>query len=73
MRTAFHINLPMVPIQLPTAQPSSNSGLIELPVLYGGSSLMYMHKGLPVWGKKKCCKKYKEKGKKRCKRCPEKN
>lgn len=26
-----------------------------------------------TWCKKKCCKKYKEKGKKRCKKCPEKN
>jgi len=44
-----------------------------LPVLNAG----FVLPGLSIpWGmvcKKKCCKKYKEKGKKRCKKCPEKN
>jgi len=63
----------MAPNQLPPMQVSNNSLLFELPVLYGGATLMYMHKEMPACGKKKCCKKYKEKGKKRCKKCPEKN
>jgi len=57
--------------QLSPTQVFNSSILIELPVLYGGATLM--HKEMPACGKKKCCKKYKEKGKKRCKKCPEKN
>lgn len=59
-------------------QPTSNikcatTGFIGLPVIELPSSMLQMHVKMPLWCKKKCCKKYKEKGKKRCKKCPEKN
>lgn len=48
-------------------------GFLELPILTFNSSLFGMNTEMPFCCKKKCCKKYKEKGKKRCKKCPEKN
>lgn len=58
--------------------PSSNiktvtPGFIQLPILGVSNSFILLHTEMTVWCKKKCCKKYKEKGKKRCKKCPEKN
>jgi hypothetical protein len=46
---------------------------IQLPVIELPYSLIQIEAAIPFWCKKKCCKKYKEKGKKRCKKCPEKN
>jgi hypothetical protein len=61
-------------------QPSSSSilksiqpGFVALPVIDFPYSMIQMRTAFPIWCKKKCCKKYKEKGKKRCKKCPEKN
>jgi ferric iron reductase protein FhuF len=45
----------------------------QLPIVETECVGMFMHNHLQIWCKKKCCKKYKEKGKKRCKKCPEKN
>jgi len=61
---------------LPTTSSTSKSiatGFVQLPIVGVTYSQIRMHVEIPVWCKKKCCKKYKEKGKKRCKKCPEKN
>jgi len=66
----------LIPYQQENEIFSPSSGFLELPQACPNSILagfgMYST-DLSIWCKKKCCKKYKEKGKKRCKKCPEKN
>ena len=49
------------------------SFFFQLPILEAECSSFFNANPLKIWCKKKCCKKYKEKGKKRCKKCPEKH
>lgn len=49
-------------------EPASTFTYIDLPVVMYGSAEV-----IPFWCKKKCCKKYKKPGKKRCKNCPKKH
>jgi len=64
------------PMLKPTPMPNDSMGtpsLFQLPVLGQENILFNNSYPASIWCKKKCCKKYKEKGKKRCKKCPEKN
>lgn len=55
------------------AYTDNTSAFYQLPIVESPLHSVVFLRDFPMWCKKKCCKKYKEKGKKRCKKCPEKN
>jgi hypothetical protein len=60
-------------MQTSETTPYNTSAFIQLPIVELSTPFLLWESDMSIWCKKKCCKKYKEKGKKRCKKCPEKN